>query len=152
MLDNERLRRENQRLSDQATEPVRDRGMACRLPGGVRSAEELWELLADGRGRHRAAAGQPRLGPSTGSTTPTRTPRHLLRARGRAAADAQLFDPAFFGMSPREAATVDPQQRLLRRRPGRRSSTPVSTPPHRAGAAPRVHNGIMYSTDYAARL
>lgn len=84
-------------------------GMAGRFPGAG-SISELWENLRDGvesiaqiSDEELLAAGvDPRL---------LADPRYV-RARG-ALHGADLFDPAFFGMSPREAAITDPQQRVF---------------------------------------
>ncbi|MEV6776835.1 SDR family NAD(P)-dependent oxidoreductase [Streptomyces syringium] len=87
-------------------------GIACRLPGGITTPDDLWEALSEGRDligevpadRFDAAAF---LDPD-----PTRPGRSYTFAGGFLK-DIAGFDADFFGISPREASRMDPQQRLL---------------------------------------
>ncbi|TDP92878.1 type I polyketide synthase [Labedaea rhizosphaerae] len=85
-------------------DPIAIVAMSCRFPAGVRSPEDLWELVATGTD---AVSGFPTdrcwdLG-SAGRYQP----------EGGFVHDATEFDADLFGISPREAVAMDPQQRLL---------------------------------------
>ncbi|MBS4100241.1 type I polyketide synthase [Tsukamurella paurometabola] len=92
--------------------PIAIVGIGCRLPGGVRSADDFWALLDDGRD---AIVDIPADRWSTGRYyEPERTPgKSRVRRGGFLTGPVDEFDPAFFGISPIEANSMDPQQRLL---------------------------------------
>ncbi|RZE48607.1 type I polyketide synthase, partial [Streptomyces albidoflavus] len=99
--------------ADVADDPVVIVGMACRMPGGIETPDDLWRMLADGEDR---ITGFPTdrgwdldaLFGGGGDNRGVSATR-----RGGFLHDVGGFDAGFFGISPREAMAMDPQQRLL---------------------------------------
>ena len=80
--------------------------MACRFPGAD-SAEEFWELLE--RGKSMLSTLPPERFPTKGLRRSTDNTVFW----GNFIEDPDQFDHRFFKMSSREAASMDPQQRLV---------------------------------------
>jgi acyl transferase domain-containing protein len=83
-------------------DPVVVVGAGCRFPGGVTSAERLWDVLS-GQGDVLSAS------PGDRGWDPVVTGGF----RGGFVDSAAGFDAELFGISPREAFAMDPQQRVL---------------------------------------
>jgi acyl transferase domain-containing protein/NADPH:quinone reductase-like Zn-dependent oxidoreductase/short-subunit dehydrogenase/acyl carrier protein len=100
-----RLREAEQR----GREPIAIVGMSCRYPGGVSSPQELWEVVADSRDALSAWPAD-RGWEQLFAADPDALGAGVVPESGFLS-DAAGFDPAFFGIGPREALAMDPQQR-----------------------------------------
>ncbi|MET9297148.1 SDR family NAD(P)-dependent oxidoreductase [Streptomyces sp. NPDC003077] len=87
-------------------------GVGCRLPGGLTDLDGLWEALSQGRdlvGRMPEDRFDRALCVDPGPQRPFRS----YTAAGGFLADVAGFDAGYFGIAPIEAASMDPQQRLV---------------------------------------
>ncbi len=99
------------RGASKADEPIAIVGMAGRFPG-ARNLEEFWNLLVEGR--DAIVEVPPERWKADAFYHPDRTaPGKMATRWGGFLDDIDLFDAEFFGITPREAAAMDPQQRVF---------------------------------------
>ncbi|MGK3989847.1 type I polyketide synthase [Sorangium sp. So ce136] len=108
----ERLEARVRRAESAASAPLAIVGMGCRFPGGADSPAALWELLREGRDATREVP-RARWDVDAWYSDDPDAPGKMNVRRGGFLDDIASFDPAFFGVSPRAAAAMDPQHRLL---------------------------------------
>jgi polyketide synthase 5 len=99
-------------MAESSVTPVAVIGMACRLPGGIDSPQQLWDALLSGDDfvtktpMERWDADEI-FDPEPG------VPGRTVSKWGAYLEDVAGFDAEFFGMADREATAIDPQHRLL---------------------------------------
>ncbi len=87
-------------------------GMGCRFPGRVDTPEDFWALLKSGTCAITEVPGDRWANRSFYHENPD-VPGKINTRRGGFIHRPDRFDPYFFGISPKEAACMDPQQRIL---------------------------------------
>ncbi|CAL8576082.1 hypothetical protein XPA_001973 [Xanthoria parietina] len=100
-------------MGPQGSEPIAVVGSGCRFPGGASSPSKLWKLLEsppdvaqDIPSDRFDTAGYYHPVGSHHSTTNVKQSYFLKE-------DVRVFDASFFNISPNEADSIDPQQRIL---------------------------------------
>ncbi len=121
-------------------------GMGCRYPGGISAPAELWRVVAEGIDA---------IGPvptDRGWDMSTFDPQggegKSYAVQGGFLDCAADFDPAFFGLGPREALVMDPQQRVLLQTAWDSLEHAGIDPNSLRGSRTGVWAGVMYH-DYA---
>ncbi|MCX4695650.1 type I polyketide synthase [Streptomyces sp. NBC_01408] len=137
--------------SGASDDPIVIVGMACRYPGGVRTPDDLWQLVLDGRDSIGPFPDDRGWNARDVFDPDMDTAGKSYAAEGGFLYDAADFDPGFFGISPREALAMDPQQRLLLEASWEAVEHAGIDPKSLVGTATGVFTGVMYH-DYASRL
>ena len=94
------------------SEPIAIVGMGCRFPGGAVDPESFWTLLREGRNAISRVPAERWDVDAYYDPDPDAPGKMVTRYGGFLDRAADGFDAGFFEIAPREAASMDPQQRL----------------------------------------
>lgn len=93
-------------------EPIAVVGIGCRFPGGVSGPDSYWKFLEHGTDAITEVPADRWDGDAFLDPDPM-APGKMPSKWGAYIDDVAGFDAEFFGITPREAAAMDPQQRVL---------------------------------------
>jgi mycobactin polyketide synthetase MbtC len=102
-------------MNDRREDPVVITGLGVEAPGGIDTAEQYWSLLADGREALSALPEDRDWAVRELIEGSHREGFKPICNVGGFLSGAAEFDPGFFGIAPREAIAMDPQQRVALR-------------------------------------
>ncbi|ORB88280.1 MupA/Atu3671 family FMN-dependent luciferase-like monooxygenase [Mycobacterium persicum] len=107
-----RQRETIERLRAGRREPIAVLGMGLRLPAGIETASQLWTFLRAG-GDAITAIGDDGWNVTLDCDGDGRRDGGVAPQSAALIADHDAFDPGYFSISPKEAAGMDPQQRMI---------------------------------------
>jgi acyl transferase domain-containing protein len=146
LLEMRAMRARMEEVERARTEPVAIVGVGVRLPGGVNTADAYWRLLIDGTDAISEVPAS-RWDASSFHDADPDTPGKIVSRFGGFIDRVDEFDAPFFGITPREAASIDPQQRLLLEVAWEALEHAGQAPDRLAGTNTGVFIGLS-STDY----
>ncbi|MFI1098731.1 SDR family NAD(P)-dependent oxidoreductase, partial [Streptomyces sp. NPDC020917] len=111
--DLHQTRQELQEVKDRESEPIAIVGVACRFPGHVGTPEDLWNLLDAGGDAIADFPANRGWDTEALYDADPDAPGKTYLLKGGFLDGAGDFDAELFGVSPREALGMDPQQRLV---------------------------------------
>jgi acyl transferase domain-containing protein len=129
-----------------STDQIAIVGIGCSFPGGIESADALWQFLSRGGDAVVEVPADRWNVDAVYDPTPG-TPGKAVTRRAGLLRDVASFDAGFFGISPREAALMDPQQRLLLQVAWRALEDAGIPAESLAGSSTGVYIGVSHS-DY----
>lgn len=112
LLTLDKLQRKLEEYERRDKEPIAIIGMGCRAPGGVHDLASFWRLLRDGVDAITEVP-QERWSLDEYFDANPGTPGKMYTRYGGFLQDLDQFDAAFFGITPREARSMEPQHRFL---------------------------------------
>ncbi|MFE0101630.1 acyltransferase domain-containing protein [Streptomyces sp. NPDC059009] len=125
-------------------------GIGCRFPGGIDSPEAFWGFLSDGKVAVEPTP-EDRWRPYTKISPEFSEALRRAERPGNFLGDVDGFDAEFFGITPREAEFMDPQQRLVLEASWEALEHAGIAPRSVAGSDTGVYIGTC-SDDYGRRL
>jgi acyl transferase domain-containing protein/NADPH:quinone reductase-like Zn-dependent oxidoreductase/thioesterase domain-containing protein/NADP-dependent 3-hydroxy acid dehydrogenase YdfG/acyl carrier protein len=138
--------------------PIAIVGMACRF-GGAPNLDAYWRLIRDGlEGVIEVPADRWRVDDYYNAEG---GPGKTITRRGAFVTDIDQFEPTFFGVTPREASRMDPQQRMLLEVAWEAMENAGCPADQLAGTATGVYVGVggtdyktvpIHSADYFERI
>lgn len=134
-------------MADTSVTPIAVIGMACRLPGGIETPDQLWEALLRGEDLVTEVPSDRWDVEEYYDPEPGVAGRSVSKC-GAFLDDVGGFDADFFGISEREAIAIDPQHRVLLETAWEAVERAGFDPASLAGSKTGVFAGVTHN-DYA---
>ncbi len=133
-----------------SSEPIAIIGMAGRFPGSGASLDAFWRMIVEGRDAVRSIPAE-RWDRDAFYAPEAAVPGKMNTRHAAFLDDVARFDASFFDVTPREAVTMDPQQRIFLETAWHALEDAGLTRAMLSGSDTGVFVGVhSHSTDYCA--